>query len=216
MDRIVENASALFFLPGNYLLSAMLTHAPWLARFLRINGDDSSGVVVGIVSAVVWIGAAFAIGAFIELVRTVDRIVTDACARARRELVRGGRVLKTSLIAHAHALARRWHRRRLESPHEVGELDLEPLELAVLRAHAELGPGYMLTPIDIAQGHGVRIDDSRRALCKLRDYGLLERSFGARDQEEGYVLSAMGRSFLSAFAALTSRDDVQSIGSGGR
>lgn len=197
---MLGNVGDLFFLPGNYVLSLLVTSVPQVAAFFGLSSDDYSGVLSGTLSAVLWLAAILLLGATYELVRRIDRAVTAWIRRLHGESMRSGRIAKRWLIARIHRLKQRARAARAETdaPEHVETHDLGELELAVLRSHAALEPGYMLTAGDLARSLGVRAAACRQSLHKLAALRLLDRSLGERDQDEGYVLSRLGRAFLTA------------------
>lgn len=207
MDHLTESASDLFFVPGNYVLSILVTKLPQLAQFLGLSSDDYSGVLSGFLSALVWLALAMLVGAAIELCRRAVRTVTRSIANLWRDLLRAARMTRTWVASRIHQFKHRKRAARRDVASEHVEIhDLDDLELAALRSHATLKPGFMMTATDLADDLGIRTSESQRMLSKLTGLRLVHRSAGGgRDEEEGYVLSRLGQSFLAAHGAKSSR-----------
>ena len=168
-----------FFLPGDQLSSV------------------SPGTVQsGLISAVVWVGAIVLIVATYRFIRHLDRTLTAFVVRLYEELRRAVRVVarRLGIAVRSYALERQARLVRTE----VAELPaLTALQLEVLRTHAGLPAGHLLTPSDVASALDMRIADVERTLGALRKLSLIERTFGAGDGEDGYRVTRAGEVFLA-------------------
>jgi DNA-binding MarR family transcriptional regulator len=175
-----------FFLPGDRVVKGLA---------LDVAGYGS--VLSGVISAVTWAGAIILIVVVYRLVRDVDRALTAFVVRLLEEIQRAGRVVarRVTIALRAYALERQARMMRTEVSEQPA---LSGLELAVLRSHAELPPGHLLTPSDIANTLAMRSADIERALATLRKLTFVERTFGAGDGEDGYRLTRPGAVFLAA------------------
>jgi hypothetical protein len=189
---------ALFFLPGDTLLFALLTWVTPLARGLGFGPADFGGVVSGAFSACAWLASYTLCSIAWHYVRDLDHRATGAL----RRLVATG-VLR---IRIAHALLRQrlrahWAARR-PPPAEaaVREVELSTPELRVLQVHAALAPGYALSVGEVTQALRARPYDAEKLLRGLKDLGLLDRTQGGIDDEAAYTLSAAGKALLAARA----------------
>lgn len=169
-----------FFLPGDQLSSV-----------------SPGGVQSGLISAVVWVGAIVLIVMTYRFIRDLDRALTAFIVRIYEELLRAVRVVtrRLGIAFRAYAVERQARMTRTE----VAELPaLTALQLEVLRSHAELPPGHLFTPSDVASALDMRLADVERALGTLKKLSLVERTFGAGDGEDGYRLTRAGGVLLAA------------------
>ena len=168
-----------FFLPGDQLSSV-----------------SPGSVQSGLISAVVWLGAIVLIVLVYRFVRDVDRALTAFIVRLYEELRRAVRVVtrRLGIAFRSYALERQARLARTE----VSELPaLTGLQLEVLRSHADLPPGHLLTPSDVASALNMRVSDVERAFGTLKKLSLVERTFGDGDGD-GYRLTRPGEVFLAA------------------
>jgi DNA-binding MarR family transcriptional regulator len=186
-----------FFVPGDHLLSLLSTHAPRVAKFLALDAAGHGSVPSGLISTVVWLGAIIVIVVIYRLIRNVDRALTAFVVRLGEELQRAVRVVARRLIIafRSYALERQARLARTEVSEQRA---LSGLQLEVLQSHAELPPGHLLTPSDIASALNMRSADVEQALATLKKLSLVERTFGAGDGEDGYRLTRPGEVFLAA------------------
>lgn len=186
-----------FFVPGDHLLSLLSTHAPRVAKFLAVDAAGHGSVLSGLISGVVWLGAIVLIVVVYRLIRDLDRALTAFVVRLCEELQRAVRVVarRLTIAFRAYALERQARLARTEVSEQPA---LSGLQLAVLQSHAELPPGHLLTPRDIASALDMRSADVEQALAMLKKLSLVERTFGAGDGEDGYRLTRPGEVFLAA------------------
>lgn len=186
-----------FFVPGDHLLSLLSTHAPRVAKFLALDAAAHGSVLSGLISVVVWLGAIILIVVVCKLIRDVDRALSAFVASLHEGLRRTGRVVarRLGIAFRSYALERQARLARTEVSEQRA---LSALQLEVLRSHAELPPGHLLTPSEIASALDMRSGDVEQALAMLRKLSLVERALGAGDGEDGYRLTRAGEVFLAA------------------
>ena len=197
-------AVQVFFLPGDGFIWLLLSYAPGLARFLEIGSDSYGGLFSAIVSVATWLFALVMIGALYSLVLDFDRALTRRIARVYGECLRRARVTRIWLGCQLWRLRQTLARRTRASESEIAldEIALDDLELEVLRSHALLAPGYVLSVSDLAASLDIRRAQAERLLVKLEQLTLLQRAFGAADGETGYRLSRPGHFLLMARSRL--------------
>ena len=181
-----------FFLPGDWTVWAISTHAPALARFLEVDAADYGGLASGIIAACVWALGLVAIGMAWAYLKDLDRRVSRAVVEWRGAASRRVRIEFRRLRARLRgtANASKWG---IELSTDV---DLDPFEVTVLRLHADLAPGYSLTARDVAVALRKSTRDVRALLDSLKKRALLNRSLGGTDDESSYTLSEVGRASL--------------------
>lgn len=176
-----------FFVPGDHLLSLLSTDVP----------ANYGSVLSGLISGVMWLGAIILIVVVCKLIRALDAALTAFVRSLHEGLQRTRRVVarRLGIAFRSYALERQARLARTEVSEQRA---LTGLQLAVLQSHAELPPGYLLTPNDIASALEMRATDIEQALATLKKLSLVERTFGAGDGEDGYRLTRPGEVFLAA------------------
>jgi DNA-binding MarR family transcriptional regulator len=132
-----------------------------------------------------------------KMIRDFDRAVTAYIERLYQGLQQTGRIVgrRLGIAVRSHALKRQ---ARLSKTEVAEQGELSALELAVLRFHARLAPGHLLTASGIASALKMRSSHVQQALTRLRTLSLINRTFGAGDGEDGYRLTRPGEVFLAA------------------
>jgi DNA-binding MarR family transcriptional regulator len=176
-----------FFVPGDHLLSLLSTNVP----------ASHGSVLSGLISGVMWLGAIILTVVVCKLIRALDRVLTAFVRSLYEGLQRTRRVVarRLGIAFRSYALKRQARLTRTEVSEQRA---LSGLQLAVLQSHAELPPGHLLTPNDIASALDMRSADIEQALAALKKLSLVERTFGAGDGEDGYRLTRPGEVFLAA------------------
>jgi hypothetical protein len=181
-----------FFLPGDWSLWALATYAPPVARFLEVDAADYGGLASGMIAAGVWTLGFVTLGMGWLYVRDLDRRATRGAA---------GLFAHIALRLRIAAARLRERRRNAERPHKgpiefSTAVELDPLDLRVLRLHADLRPGYSLTVRDVAAALRRSVGEARALLDSLKQRSLLNRALGGPDDESAYTLSDAGRASL--------------------
>ncbi len=185
----VEHA---FFFPGDWALWALSRYAPPLGRFLEIDASDYGSLQSGVISAFAWGLLLLSIGVSSSYLRELDRRTTRSLAMVHAEVLRRVRIA---------VLRFRERRQRAREPANVDvefstRADLAPLELVILRLHADLAPGYALSVSDVAKALVKRSYEVTDTLEGLQKRGLLKRALAEDEGESTYSLSAAGRASL--------------------
>ena len=184
----------LYISPVTWVMSTLASHAPGLV--------DNPGVVAGdevrlwpiILASLMWILLAFAVLKIVSLIKNGIRI-TEAWIRLilfRVSLaVRG---YKTKLVC----TLRQWlPHRRSSGISVVPEIDMDEIDMAVLRAMSARGPGFATSAPDLAEEFRLRPSQVQRRLDKLRKSNMLEDVIGTTDGYDNYRLTNSGFTFLA-------------------
>ena len=172
-----------FFVPGDHL-----------AKSLALNAAGHGSVLSGLISGVVWLAAIVLIVVIYRLIRDLDRALTAFVRSLYEGLQRTGRVVarRLSIAFRSYALERQARLARTEVSEQRA---LSGLQLAVLQSHAELPPGYLLTPSDLASALDMRAADIEQALATLKKLSLVERTFGRGRRRGRLSVDATWRGF---------------------
>lgn len=191
----------VFFLPGDGLLWLMLTYAPAFAGFLELDAGSYGGPFAAVVSALVWLFALALAGVICGMVMDLDRALTASVSGWYGEWLRRARVARRWTVCEFRRICSSWSPRRASRASDdmdLGELVLSELELEVLRSHALLAPGYVMSASDLAGSLEIRGSQASQLLTKLEKLALLQRSFSTNEGESGYRLSRSGHFVLMA------------------
>jgi len=185
---------SIVFLPGDAMLWLLSTRAAPVASALGLGSADYGGIVSAVLSCAFWLAAFIATIIACHTVAEVDRRITSA--------VRHGASAGALRLRIATALIRqRWRalcagRKRADATDYASALELSPRQMAALRLHADLKPGYALSPSEVARALGARVRATEDLLAQLRELGLLHRGFCAAENGSAYTLTAAGRGLL--------------------
>ena len=64
-------------IPGDFVISLLLSYAPDAAEFLELSSDSYGGAVSIWLSVLIWLAAMFIAGTILNAIRTLDRRLTD-------------------------------------------------------------------------------------------------------------------------------------------
>jgi len=193
-----------FVLPGNYVMSNLVVHAPWLAEKLGVNSDDGTTAIPVILSLVIWIVLAILVSVLVKawqnLVRVVGSIIRTISFRISLAL----RNFKTTVVCK---LRRLWPRRRSSFTYATPTVEFDDLDLAVLRCASAQGPAFALSAPDLAEQFTLRPAQVQRSLDKLNKNKMLDYVIGSTDGFDNYRLTDSG----AAFFAMLQRQQTNSI-----
>jgi DNA-binding MarR family transcriptional regulator len=195
ITNLVNDLHRLVFLPGDLFIWTLTTRAAPFARLLGVGPNDYGGVLSGFVSAFVWVAAVVAIAIAIQTIVDFDRRVTSAMRRLFATVALRVRIARTL----ARQRLRAWLAARKPPADRVvlaNEIEISPVQLQVLRLHAQLPPGCLLGISEAASEAGTRISTMKKLLEGLHQLGLLGRSRGVADGEDAYALTRAGMALL--------------------
>ena len=183
-----------FLLPGEFVLSQFVAHAPSLALRLGIGGEGDGLMLPAVLSLLAWLLLAVFAWKFVRLLQNVARIVNAAirtfCFRTSYRI----RSVKTKLVCKFRELT---PRRGSSTADTIPEVQIDNLDLAVLRNSAALAPGFALSAPELASQLTMRPAQVQRSLDKLRKYELVDSVIGSTDGFDHYRLTQSGAFFLA-------------------
>lgn len=182
-----------FVLPGNYVLSKITTLSPEVAATLGILGDDRPIVLLVVLSLLAWLLLALVVCQIIGFWQGLVRIVSSASRVIVYRISQAAGNLKSRLICKF----RQMFPLRSRDVCSTSEVELDDLDLAVLRSAAARGPGFTTSAPEIAEQLPLRPAQIQRSLDKLRGIQMLEYVIGSTDGFDNYRLSRLGTAFLS-------------------
>ncbi len=165
--RLAAEAHEVFLQPGDYLVSQFYGASPGI-------------VVQTVVSSLVWSLVAFV--AYKLLTAVVEQVFY------------GGRRARTFLVGKMQAANRR---RKLSTPVEVPDVEIDDLDIAILNTGLTLPPGLALTASELAGQFTKRPAQLQKRLEKLRKYGLVDGALGETDGFDNYRLTRSGAAVVS-------------------
>jgi DNA-binding MarR family transcriptional regulator len=193
LGKAIYNA---FFLPGDFVLSQFVAHAPTLALRLGIGGDGDGLMLPAVLSLLIWLLLVVVVWKFIGLLQNVARIVNATTRTIYFRTSYGIRSIKTKLVCMWLKL---FPRRGSSTADTITEVQFDDLDLAVLRTSAALAPGFALSAPELAGQLTMRPAQVQRSLDKLRKYELVDYGTGSTDGIDNYRLTQSGAFFLAAW-----------------
>lgn len=193
-------AVEVFFLPGDWLVWAIRTHAAPVARFLELGADDYGGVLSGSFSGLCWLALLMLTVVVLRAVHNFDQALTTRLRRgystARLRLRVAARLLEARLRRPASSAR--------GGPHETSEaiefsepVEVNDAELRVLKLHDELEAGYALAVGEVAAALELGTSRAGEILERLVELQLLGTTVGGCDGQTAYTLTRVGRAYLS-------------------
>jgi len=183
-----------FLLPGDFVLTQFVAHAPTLALGLGIGGEGDGLMLPAVLSLLVWLLLVVVAWKFIRLLQNVARIVNAKIRTICFRTSCGIRNVKTKLVCKFRELI---PRRRSSRADTIPEVQLDNLDLAVLRTSGALAPGFALSAPELAGQLTMRPAQVQRSLDKLRKYELVDSVIGSTDGFDNYRLTQSGAFFLA-------------------
>lgn len=191
LGKVIYDA---FLLPGDFVLTQFVGHAPTLALRLGVGGDGEVLMLPAVLSVLVWLLLVVVAWKFVRLLQNVVRIVNAAIRTICFRTSYGIRSVKTKLVC---ILRQRIPRRGSSGADTIPEVQIDNLDLAVLRTSAALAPGFALSAPELAGQLTMRPAQVQRSLDKLRKYELVDSLIGSTDGFDNYRLTQSGAFFLA-------------------
>jgi hypothetical protein len=187
---------AAFLLPGDFILSQFVAHAPTLALRLGIGGEVDGLMLPTVLSLLTWLLLVVVAWKLVRLLQNVARIVNAAIRTICFRTSNGIRSVKTKLVCKFRQQIPRRGSSRADT---VPEVQLDNLDLAILRTSAALAPGFALSAPELAGQLTMRPAQVQRSLDKLRKYELVNSVIGSTDGFDNYRLTQSGAFFLAVW-----------------
>lgn len=185
----------VFFLPGDFLLSTLLAFLPGLGADFGLSEADLGGPVSAVLSCIAWL---FCLICVVLVVRRILRACVDLADYVVAMVRAGHRRATIAKNSMASRLSRPWFGRASAASEGPMDVELDEVDMAVLRVEARLQPGYVLTAVEIADRLRVQPSRAQRALRKLDGLGLVDYTFSSMDGYDGYRLTRAGDMYLAA------------------
>jgi len=184
----------LFVMPGDFVLSWFVVQAPVVASGLGIDSDHSAFMMRAVLSLLIWCLLAVAVWKLVRLWQYIARIISAAIRTVFFRISQAMRGLKTRLVCKFRQLV---PRRRSSSANAFSEVDLNDLDLAVLRYAVVRGPGFAISAPELAEQFTLRPAQVIRSLVKLQNNKMLDYVIGSTDGFDNYRLTKSGAVFMA-------------------
>lgn len=183
-----------FVLPGEFLLSQFVAHAPLLAKSLGIDSDQVPIILPVVLSLLAWFLLALAVSMLVKLWRNLARIAVAVIRTVTFRFSLAMRNFKTKLVC---GLRRLLPRRGARSANASPMVEFDDLDLALLRYASARGPAFALSAPELADQIGMRPAQVQRSLEKLNKNKMLDYGTGSTDGFENYRLTDSGATFVA-------------------
>jgi hypothetical protein len=189
-------AQDAFLLPGDLMLSVLLSYAPALIHRLGVDSDANSHIVSLAISVLFWLLVVWVLWILLGLLRRIAWYAKVAIRIAAFRMSLGLHNLQVKLRrGFRHITPHRWS----SSGSELAEVHFDDLDLAVLRSSGRLGPGFATSAPDLAAELSLRPAQVQQSLDKLRKYRMLDIATGSSDGFHNYHVSRSGFLFLKSW-----------------
>jgi len=190
----IARLAELLLEPGAWLWQLLEHHAPAIAGQLAGGAAEPGTEVLAGLSALCGVAALLAVVAAHRLARMALRTGARLLARARFRIGNALVTLRTRVVCRLKRLS--WRERESGTVHE--QVDLDPLDLAVLQRGAGLPPGFAISVAEIAEQLRRRPAQVQRSLDKLHGHQLVNPLLGSTDGFGNYRLTDSGAWFVAA------------------
>jgi len=184
-----------FVLPGQFILSWSVKHNSDIAASLGIGEEPASGMLLVVISLLIWLLLATVVWNFLKLLQNVSRNLNAVIRTIAYRVSLTLRNFKTMLVCCYRRFLRLGISNRRNS---LSATDLDELDLAVLRATAALGPGFAVSAPDLADEFTLRPAQVQRSLDKLSRKKMLDYVIGSTDGYDNYRLTESGNAFVTS------------------
>jgi len=183
-----------FVLPGDFLVSQFVAHAPDYATSLGIANQEPAVLLRVILSLLSWFLLVVAVSMLLKLLRNAARIVGSMVRTASFRISLAVRSNKTKLVLKLRQLLPQ-RAKHAATPTPMVEFD--DLDLAVLRSASARGPGFALSAPELASQFTLRPAQVQRSLDKLNKNKMLDYVIGSTDGFDNYRLTDSGAAFVA-------------------
>ncbi len=195
LSKLVDFGNAIyaaFLFPGEFLLSMLAAVAPDTATILSLG---HGAVIVPFTFALVaWTLVAVAGLLFLKFCRNIARQFSAIIRTISFRISMAMGSFKTMLICRLGWFSKG----KIDQSHqEAPTIEVDDLDLAVLRSASAKGPGFALSAPELAEKFTMRPAQIQRSLDKLSRNKMLDSVIGSTDGFENYRLTDYGLAFVA-------------------
>jgi len=184
----------IFMLPGDFLLSQLALRLPALALTLGVRDVDGSLFLPAVISLLSWLLMGIVVWAIGRLLRNLARIMTAAVRTVSFRVSLAAGNFKTWVVCKIRQLI---PQRRSGIADSAPEVELDDLDIAVLRSAAACGPGFATSAPELAEQLMMRPAQIQSRLDKLRKNNMLDAIIGSTEGFDNYRVSKSGAIFIT-------------------
>ena len=200
LQSVAETIFSFLVLPGNVLLSALTTHFPGLAAGMGIEGEAGTQAQLLLTSLVLWIVFGVICWLVFRICKDFVRVGLAMFHTLVHRASQGLGNLKTAVVCK---LRERLPTRRPQRTSTEPTLEFNDLDLAILRAIADLGSGFTMSAPELAEKFTQRPAQIQRSLDRLFKTRMLDSAIGSTDGFDNYRLSDSGAQFIAMWQRRT-------------
>lgn len=184
---------SLFTLPGIYLLEALTVHAPGISALLGISTATDAIAMVIVISALAWVSAVIACWGIVMLARSCCRLSQAIMHTLWHRATQSAGNVRTWIICRYKTLL---PKQTVSSPEAIPQVEFDDIDLTVLQAAAERGPGFSTSAAELADKFSLRPSQFQKSLGKLSSNKMLTTVIGSTDGFDNYRLTDYGAAYL--------------------
>jgi hypothetical protein len=182
--------------PGQQVIAAIVFYSPATAEWLAINEAEPPVLMTFILSLVVCflvIVIITFIGRFFrDLFRTFEAITRTIGYRITLFVRETQTMLKLRLRRIQF-----W--KKADEPAHAAAVELDDIDVAVLRSASAQGPGFAVSAPELAEQFRLRPAQVQRSLKKLSAYKMLDYVIGATDGYDNFRLTDYGAAYVATW-----------------
>ena len=184
--------------PGHAAVSYFIKIAPATSEKLGIVGDAAATNSVVVLSILFWTCSVLAIWLTHRLMRNIVRISVSTYSTVAFRFAELVYSIKTSITCRL----KMFRRHTVTSASDpTGQLEMDDLDMAVLRCAAAAGPGFSISAPELAEQLTLRPRKIQKCLEKLSQNKILSTVIGSTDGYSNYCLSDYGAAFSRMLTA---------------
>ncbi len=191
-----------FLLPGKLVLNHLPARAQALLQNPGASAQANPDLPSALVSLLFWLLLVWFLWKSFRRVAELAWYLRIAARIFAFRIARGLHNFFASLLRNFRRIMP--HRRSIAGS-QLGEVNFDNLDLAVLKTSARLGPGLATSAPDLAVELARRPAQVQQSLDKLRKYHMLVVVIGSSDGFDHYRVSPSGSAFLASWLRQESR-----------
>ena len=188
--------------PGHAAISYFIEIAPATSAKLGIIGEAAATNSVVVLSILFWFSSVFALWLTYRLMHNIARIVVSTYSTVAFRVSELIYSIKTGINCRLKKLGRH---KVTDTADPTGQLEMDDLDMAILRCAAAAGPGFAISAPELAEQLTLRPRQIQACLEKLSQNKILSTAIGSTDGFSNYCLSDYGAAFSRM---LTSRQSA--------
>ncbi len=194
VNSAIDTVYAVFMVPGEWLASNLIEHAPSLAASIGISAEESTLLAPLILTILSWTITALLVRRVLYSLRGLMKAVGVVIMRVRYRTLIALHGYKGMFGSDPDSVDRR---KDAAGEEQSEEFKLNRLDLIVLNFAKTLGPGFALSAPELAKRFNLRPHQIQECLEKLSRHSLIDHTTVMTDGYKNYRLNNTGSYVLT-------------------